>query len=650
MQKWAARLLAATTMLALAGCPGNNGGTDSGTPDSGTGDSGPRDSGPVDARPPMDAPMDLDAWMMDVDAGDSGMVMMDDAGTDSGMMMPTPCEQVAAVRSTGMGDVAGVLVTYVRPLIGTDPAGFFVQCAPMGPALFVAVDPTSLTPTPTVGDVVSFTATTSTTMGTGMQHRVTAISGYTRTATGMPVAGFVQDVTAATDLVSALDDRESELITLDGTIAGAFGNCGTGMRCAQITTTGVTAASNALRLRITSAAETASGLRLGCAFRVGPTPLWRFNADAQPSAFAESEITMVTCPPRPQPAADQVVISEIANAFTDTDTDREWLELHNPSTTDTYDLNGCVLTDGTLPSPNMLMISSSLEIGPGGYLVIGGTASEAMPDYTLPSSFTLDEPGDTLTLTCGAVVVDTVVYDATFPSAVNDAAQSLSSTAQTAMANDMASNWCAAEMTDTYGTMGARGTPGAANPMCPAVMVCMPPDHLVINEIDYDMTMNPDSVEFVEIYNPTTSSVSLDGMSLVFGNGGSAGAHYRTVMLTGSLAAGAYAVVGSAAVALPGGVARFDLGAATDAIQNGAPDGVALIDSGGALIDAVSYEGAMTMIRTSTGGTIMLGADGASAGTDPGDGALARTPNGCDRDTPGMDWMLAATPTPGAPN
>ena len=72
MQKWAARLLAATTMLALAGCPGNNGGTDAGTGDSGTGDSGPRDSGPVDARPPMDAPMDLDAWMMDVDAGDSG--------------------------------------------------------------------------------------------------------------------------------------------------------------------------------------------------------------------------------------------------------------------------------------------------------------------------------------------------------------------------------------------------------------------------------------------------------------------------------------------------------------------------------------------------------------------------------------------------
>ncbi len=72
------------------------------------------------------------------------------------------------------------------------------------------------------------------------------------------------------------------------------------------------------------------------------------------------------------------------------------------------------------------------------------------------------------------------------------------------------------------------------------------PDHLVINDIDYDMPGANDSMEFVEIYNPTDAAVSLVGWALVAVNG-STGAPYATWTLdaVGSLPAGAYLVVAS---------------------------------------------------------------------------------------------------------
>ena len=74
---------------------------------------------------------------------------------------------------------------------------------------------------------------------------------------------------------------------------------------------------------------------------------------------------------------------------------------------------------------------------------------------------------------------------------------------------------------------------------------------------------------------PARLPLSLDGLAVVLVNGGD-GAEYARKALTGTLAAGAKLVV--------------DVDG-----QNGAPDGVALIDTGnGTLLDALSYEGAIT--------------------------------------------------------
>jgi len=155
----------------------------------------------------------------------------------------------------------------------------------------------------------------------------------------------------------------------------------------------------------------------------------------------------------------------------------------------------------------------------------------------------------------------------------------------------------------------------------------------VINEIDYDQ-VGADTDGFVEIKNVGDSEAVLDGLAIVLVNGGD-GTEYRRLALTGTLAAGAHFVW------------------STDA-QNGAPDGVALIDTAsGALLDALSYEGE---IRAATidGQTYdlvegnPLAADVADSNTV--DGSLSRLPDGQDTNDAASDWAFTSTKTPGAAN
>ena len=155
----------------------------------------------------------------------------------------------------------------------------------------------------------------------------------------------------------------------------------------------------------------------------------------------------------------------------------------------------------------------------------------------------------------------------------------------------------------------------------------------MINEIDYDQ-VGADTGGFVEIANKGTSSATLDGIALVLVNGGD-GTEYARVPLTGSLAAGAYLQV--------------DIEA-----QNGAPDGVALIDTASkALLDAFSYEGEITA-ATIDGQTYNLVEGTALAATvvdsNTVDGSLSRIPDKQDTNNAASDWAFTQTKTPGAAN
>jgi hypothetical protein len=189
--------------------------------------------------------------------------------------------------------------------------------------------------------------------------------------------------------------------------------------------------------------------------------------------------------------------------------------------------------------------------------------------------------------------------------------------------------------------------PSASNPgatPCPSV---------VINEVDYDQPGGTDSDEFVEVRNGGSTAINLNGLSLVFVNGANS-LPYLTVPLgpAGTLGPGGYVVVASGTVTVPGSVPVILFAGASGNVQNGAPDGIALVDTfGNLLVDALSYEGSITATDLGFGPVSLVeGTPTAVADSDTVGGALCRLPNGSDTNDAATDWAFCTTPTPGATN
>ncbi len=207
----------------------------------------------------------------------------------------------------------------------------------------------------------------------------------------------------------------------------------------------------------------------------------------------------------------------------------------------------------------------------------------------------------------------------------------------------------------TSGTATVTATLGA-NSSNATVTVSTGANHLVINEVDYDQ-IGTDNAEYIEIFNPSATAISLAGKQLLLING-NGNAIYNTIDLSsaGSLASHQYLVVAGANVTVPASAKKLDPGFVADAIQNGAPDGIALIDNTNhVLIDALSYEGPMTAVDlpgfpapvSLVEGTVLPSniADSNSVA-----GALCRSPDGQDTDNAATDWKFCTTLTIGTAN
>jgi hypothetical protein len=196
--------------------------------------------------------------------------------------------------------IEGAYVTYIKPKlpVGTEVGGFFLQAEPEGPAMFVAVDPATLSPALKVGDRVSLSVTKKTDI-TGVNAAET-VTGVTRLSEGHPVknqstatpAGLAVDrSTVVADLQANVANYESELIFLSGTLASDPLNAGGGHTGFEINTTGATAP----RLRLPTTLVEEFKLVKGCGFTLKAGPVWRFNTTAQPSAYALSDLNL-DCP------------------------------------------------------------------------------------------------------------------------------------------------------------------------------------------------------------------------------------------------------------------------------------------------------------------------------------------------------------------
>jgi hypothetical protein len=276
--------------------------------------------------------------------------------------------QIDAARAATPGPVSlpidGAIVTYVKPSVAAgDPTGFFLQGLPTGPGLFVAVDPSTITPTPAVGDTVRLTLTDVEDV-TGLRQAV-AILSYVRVFSGASVGYLLQDLTTHGDLVTSLSSYDSELARLSMTLMAPFSPSGTGYVATPIATTGMPAGDANLRFRTTPGIVDAVDLVSQCSITLSAPPLWRFNATAQPTAWLASEVTVASCPPPAVVGAIAASSTAVAVRF-----DRRIAAGSlNPNGSQFVFSNGLAATAAALSGPREVTVSTSTQTGGVSYTV-----------------------------------------------------------------------------------------------------------------------------------------------------------------------------------------------------------------------------------------------------------------------------------------
>ncbi len=168
---------------------------------------------------------------------------------------------------------------------------------------------------------------------------------------------------------------------------------------------------------------------------------------------------------------------------------------------------------------------------------------------------------------------------------------------------------------------------------------------LCINEIDYDQP-GSDSAEFIELYNKGNTAINLGDYTVILFNGSlSSGGIYDSIPLPAqSLAPGAFFVICNSGGMVPN--CNMVHGPATNMIQNGSPDAVALRDNNTLTVfGAVSYEGTCSSPYASGNGIPL-------AQSDTGNTAfvgISRYPDGNGTGDDSTDFHRACI-TPGAAN
>ncbi|MCB1555509.1 MAG: IPTL-CTERM sorting domain-containing protein [Xanthomonadales bacterium] len=153
-----------------------------------------------------------------------------------------------------------------------------------------------------------------------------------------------------------------------------------------------------------------------------------------------------------------------------------------------------------------------------------------------------------------------------------------------------------------------------------------------INEIHYD-NVGTDAGEAIEVAGP--AGMDLTGWSIVLYNG-SGGASYDTDALSGTLPDNC------------GGLGTMVLTYAVNGIQNGNPDGLALVDDMGTVIQFLSYEGTFTATNGPANGMLSVDIGQAEGSATPAGFSLQLSGSGSDYTD--FTWQPEGASTFGACN
>lgn len=405
-------------LLVAAACGDNNA-----TPDAFRHiDGPPRDTHEIDA-PEIDAPT-IDTPTIDTPTIDTPTIdaMIDAPAIDAmidASIDASATDGIAAAIATPDGTgltlpITGVTVTYIKPQIGSttdDPAGFTVQSMAAGPALFVAVDPTTLTPMPAVGDVVSFTVTSMTTVA--LERRANAVTAYARSATGANVNALATDLSGAADVVTNIQGYDARVVNLTGMVASALTSGGSGFLKASITSTGIPVVDPNFTIRLPSTVADQIDLVNTCGFTLHDVPVGLFGSvaggtTAEISPYAASDITLTGCPA-------PVVSSAVALSSTSVKVTFSRNVLAASVTVADFTIDNGLTVSAVAVSGRTVTLTTSAQTPSTTYTVtvagvtdlqgtmLGATATAMFTGYSVPAVVRINELNANITGNCDLV-------------------------------------------------------------------------------------------------------------------------------------------------------------------------------------------------------------------------------------------------------
>ncbi len=251
------------------------------------------------------------------------------------------------------------------------------------------------------------------------------------------------------------------------------------------------------------------------------------NACTAPVGCLEGEASRLI----ESPAADELVISELLFNPSGSDGDKEWIELFNP-TNRALDINGIEIINYVVGADSNVKDAivggtNCVTVEAGQYVLIG-----AIDDPLLNGAIAVDGVADGLSFYNSSpgvveIRIDGVLVDkAVYPGATDGHSVSLKPDLLRAGDNDSLANFCVSESTGNYDGFGTPGSANLCGPSCDDGSGFRPVNApgaggLVVTEIMANPLSSDSGKEWFEVYVLGESSIELNGLKLLAGNGNS---------------------------------------------------------------------------------------------------------------------------------